>query len=100
MFEEQLDKLFVSCSTCHKPIIENSKTLFGSMVVLQSSCVDGHNRWQSQPTVNGRISGNMMIAASILVGNPHIAYQRDAALLIIPCDAQNVTHGGDSQGIN
>ena len=66
VFEEQLDKLFVSCSTCHKPIIENSKTLFGSMVVLQSSCVDGHNRWQSQPTVNGRISGNMMIAASIL----------------------------------
>ena len=27
VFEEQLDKLFVSCSTCHKPITENSKTL-------------------------------------------------------------------------
>ena len=36
------------------------------------------------------------------VGNPtpNSAYQRDAALLNIPCDAQNVTHGGDSRGIS
>ena len=49
VFEENLDKLFLMCSTCSKPTAEVSKTLVGSMVVVHSLCVDGHqNRWQSQ----------------------------------------------------
>lgn len=67
VFEEQLDKLFVSCSTCGKPIAESSETFVGSMVVVQSSCIDGHDKtWQSQPMIHGKVAGNMMIAASIL----------------------------------
>ena len=66
VFEQQLDKLFVICS-CGKPIIESSKTFVGTMAVVKSVCLDGHhNKWQSQPTLQGKIPGNIMIAASIL----------------------------------
>ena len=33
VFEENLDKLFLMCSTCSRPTAEISKTLVGSMVV-------------------------------------------------------------------
>lgn len=36
VFEQQLDKLFVICSSCVKPIIESSKTFVGTMAVVQS----------------------------------------------------------------
>ena len=36
VFEENLDKLFLTCSTCCKPIAEVSKTLVGSVVVVRA----------------------------------------------------------------
>jgi hypothetical protein len=42
VFEKNLDELFVTCSTCAKPIVEQSKQCIGSMVVVQAVCVDGH----------------------------------------------------------
>ena len=49
VFEENLDKLFVACSTCFKPNAEVYKTLVGSMVEVRTLHVDGHkNKWQSQ----------------------------------------------------
>ena len=60
VFEENLDKLFLMCSTCSKPTAEVSKTLVGSMVVVHSLCVDGHpNRWQSQPMIDSKVAGNV-----------------------------------------
>ena len=67
VFEENLDKLFLMCSTCSKPTAEVSKTLVGSMVVVHSLCVDGHqNRWQSQPMIDSKVAGNVLLAGSIL----------------------------------
>ena len=67
VFEENLDKLFLICSTCSKPTTEVSKTLVGSMVVVHSLCVDGHqSRWQSQPMIDSKVAGNMLLAGSIL----------------------------------
>jgi hypothetical protein len=42
VFEKNLDELFVTCSTCAKPIAEQSKKCIGSMVVVQAVCVDVH----------------------------------------------------------
>ena len=36
VFEENLDKLFVTCSTCFKPNAKVSKTLVGSMVEIHT----------------------------------------------------------------
>ena len=67
VFEENLDKLFVTCSTCSKPVTEISKSLLGSMVVVHSLCSDGHqNKWQSQPTIDSKIGGNVLLAGAIL----------------------------------
>ena len=67
VFEENLDKLFVTCSTCFKPNAEVSKTLVGSMVEIHTLCVDGHkNKWQSQPKIDANIAGNVLLAGSIL----------------------------------
>lgn len=67
VFEENLDELFVTCSTCSKPIAENCKTVIGSMVVVHSLCVDGHqNKCQSQPMIGAKITGNLLLAGSIL----------------------------------
>ena len=41
-FEKNLDELFVTFSTCAKPIVEQSKQCIGSMVVVQAVCVDVH----------------------------------------------------------
>ena len=67
VFEENLDKLFVTCSTCFKPNAEVSKTLVGSMMEIHTLCVDGHkNKWQSQPKIDANIAGNVLLAGSIL----------------------------------
>ena len=67
VFEENLDKLFLMCSTCSKTTAEVPKTLVGSMVVVHSLCVDGHqNRWQSQPMIDSKVAGKVLLAGSIL----------------------------------
>ena len=67
VFEENLDELFVTCSTCAKPISEQSKKCIGSMVVVETVCVDGHqNKWRSQPMIGDKIAGNLLLAGSIL----------------------------------
>ena len=67
VFEENLDKLFVTCFTCFKPNAEVSKTLVGSMVEIRTLCVDGHKRkLQSQPKIDANIAGNVLLAGSIL----------------------------------
>jgi ribonuclease HI len=67
VFEKNLDELFVTCSTCAKPIVEQSKKCIGSMVVVQAVCVDGHqNKWRSQPMIGEKIAGNLLLAGSIL----------------------------------
>ena len=67
VFEENLDQLFLVCSTCSKPTAEVSKNLVGSMVVVHSLCVDGHqSRWQSQPMIDSKVAGNVLLAGSIL----------------------------------
>ena len=67
VFEKNLGELFVTCSTCAKPIVEQSKKCIGSMVVVQAVCVDGHqNKWRSQPMIGEKIAGNLLLAGSIL----------------------------------
>ena len=67
VFEENFDKPFLMCSTCSKPTAEVFKTLVGSMVVVHSLCVDGHqNRWQSQPMIDSKVAGNVLLAGSVL----------------------------------
>ena len=67
VFEENLDKLFVTYSTCFMPNADFSKILVGSMVEIHILCVDGHkNKWQSQPKIDSNIAGNVLLAGSIL----------------------------------
>lgn len=67
VFEENLDQLFVNCFTCSNPIIQSRKTFSGSMVVVHTTCVEGHeDKWQSQPVIGSKITGNLLLAGSIL----------------------------------
>ena len=52
---------------CKGPVISTSKRTVGSMVVVNLTCLNGHKHsWQSQPCINGRPEGNLLIAAAIL----------------------------------
>ena len=69
VYEEQLDQLLCCClcPLCKGPVTSASKRTVGSMVVVNLTCLNGHKHsWQSQPCVNGRPEGNLLIAAAIL----------------------------------
>ena len=93
---EELDKLFVSCPTCYKPVAESYITFVGSMVVVQLSCINGHkNKWQSQPIFNGKITGNVTIAASILFSSNTYASVNSLGFISI-FFLQSLTKHGES----
>ena len=73
--EEKLDQLFSCCvcQECQGPVISTSKTLMGSMIAAQLSCLNGHTQsWQLQPYIRGTPEGNVLLAASILLsGNTY-----------------------------
>ena len=69
VYEEQLDQLLCCCLCpwCKGPATSISKRTVGSMVVVGFTCLNGHKHsWQSQPCINGRPEGNLLIAAAIL----------------------------------
>ena len=69
VYEEQLDQLLCCCLCpwCEGPVTSASKRTVGSMVGVNLSCLNGHKHsWQSQPCINGRPEGNLLIVAAIL----------------------------------
>ena len=48
----QLDKLFRRCATCGEGICHRTNTERGSLLLVQTTCVNGHkSTWESQPTI-------------------------------------------------
>ena len=65
--KEVLNKLFKVCIPCVQAILEQSKFIKGRMVIVKSTCINGHiNTWDSQPYVNGIPLCNLLIPAAIL----------------------------------
>ena len=68
VYEERLDQLLCCCLCpwCKGPATSASKRFFGSMVVVNLTCLNGHKHsGQSQPCINGRPEGNLLIAVAI-----------------------------------
>ena len=67
IFESELDKLFRFCQQCGSIVATKTKYFKGSMVKVKTTCLQGHsNTWQSQPSINGKATGNLLIPAAIL----------------------------------
>jgi len=69
VFESQLDELFKFCHNCKSLVCEVRKTTRGSMVTIQTLCINHHEfTWKSQPTTTHKNipSGNLLIPAAII----------------------------------
>ena len=68
MYESRLLTLFDSCPSCANPTSRNIQHVHGSMVKIVQECgVCQYRRdWCSQPDVNGKPAGNLLISSAIL----------------------------------
>ena len=79
VFWSCLKTLFRTCSDCFcKAYI--TKTFFrGSMLCVEIFCANGHlTKWQSQPTMRGMATGNLLLSASISYSGNTFSRKRDA----------------------
>jgi len=68
VFESELEKLFIYCSSCGALITKTDKHLNGSMLSVTSECQYGHiNTWHSQPLLRRMPAGNLLISSAILL---------------------------------
>ncbi|XP_064455590.1 uncharacterized protein LOC135366697 isoform X2 [Ornithodoros turicata] len=66
VFESCLLQLFRACSTC-SAVCDNTVSRCGTMITVRSACPNNHTRtWSSQPLVNGRAAGNILLAGAVL----------------------------------
>lgn len=66
VFESCLEQLFSVCKTCYSPCDVSMKGV-GTLLVVRTSCPAGHtNRWDSQPYINGRGAGNLLLTSLVL----------------------------------
>ncbi|CAN7994747.1 unnamed protein product, partial [Ixodes pacificus] len=66
VFESSLRQLFAVCQTCYSPCSVSLSTI-GTLLTVHTSCPAGHkNRWDSQPYINGRPLGNLLITSFVL----------------------------------
>lgn len=68
VYEGQLDKLFQFCHVCSSPVSEIIKKSIGSMVEIQTICLQHHEyKWHSQPYANKNVPiGNLEIPSAIV----------------------------------
>ena len=67
VFESCLMTLFTYCLVCFAPIVKVYKRLCGSMLCIETECLEGHNKiWFSQPTHKRMPWGNFAIPAACL----------------------------------
>ncbi len=67
VYEEQILKLFISCSKCGA-VTDNNVYENGSMIIIHQQCSNCCHtlKWNSQPFINNIPAGNIAISASIL----------------------------------
>ncbi|XP_042149475.1 uncharacterized protein LOC120848823 [Ixodes scapularis] len=66
VFESCLEQLFSVCKTCYSPCDVSMKGV-GTLLVVRTSCPAGHtNRWDSQPYINGKGAGNLLLTSLVL----------------------------------
>ena len=66
VFESMLDQLFINCKTCGS-LCEIEKSVTGSMVSVKATCCKNHTfHWRSQPQLNNKPAGNILIPAAIV----------------------------------
>ena len=59
--------LFNFCSTCFENTTVTKAVTRGSLLIVSMLCKNSHDtHWQSQPDINGRAGGNVLLAASLL----------------------------------
>ena len=67
VFWSCLQSLFRFCLTCFKCTTITKTATRGSLLIVTMKCSDQHeHKWFSQPIINGKSPGNLLIAASIL----------------------------------
>lgn len=93
VFRSQLDILFQQCRQCGKPITKKERSVVGSMVKYTASCLDEHVfTWRSQPLIGHQPSGNIALAAAIVLsGNSYSKIHALAACLQMPFFSRTVT---------
>lgn len=66
VFESYLLQLFEVCKSCYSPCKASIKSN-GTLISVYTSCPAGHtNRWDSQPYINGRGAGNLLLTSMVL----------------------------------
>lgn len=87
VFESSLDQLFAAarCLECNSAILNVNKTVVGTMLKVQTECINGHTslNWTSQPIVGDRMpAGNLLCSAAVLFsGQNYSSAARYAELL-------------------
>lgn len=67
VFESCLNFLLQICPECGHPVEELTKTVKGSLLIVNRTCTEGHcSLWTSQPLLNGMAAGNLLLSAAIL----------------------------------
>lgn len=67
VFESCLNFLLQICPECGHPVEELTKTVKGSLLIVNRTCTKGHCcLWTSQPLLNGMAAGNLLLSAAIL----------------------------------
>ncbi|KAG0416652.1 hypothetical protein HPB47_006236 [Ixodes persulcatus] len=65
VFESSLRQLLAVCQTCYSPCSVSLSTIC-TILTVHTSCPAGHkNRWDSQPYINGRPLGNLLITSFV-----------------------------------
>ncbi|XP_064461908.1 uncharacterized protein LOC135372144 [Ornithodoros turicata] len=66
VFESCLLQLLQECKTCHTPA-KTTLSSEGTFLTASSVCSNGHQHtWTSQPMINGKAAGNLLLSAAIL----------------------------------
>lgn len=73
VFRQSLVQLFKFCPQCGSPAEVDQEFVTGSMLTVKYSCLSGHSDlWRSQPFVDRKPVGNVLLSAAILfTGNSY-----------------------------
>ena len=68
VFQYQLMMLFKLCCSCGQEMVELKTSTTGTSFEVNGICPNGHIlHWQSQPVVRYILTGNLLLAAAILL---------------------------------
>ena len=83
VFDSCLRDLFTFCRNCGASVSDTTISCLGSLVTVKTTCLQGHaSTWNSQPIINQKPVGNLLISSSILfTGNTFVRIENFAACL-------------------